>query len=215
MGSKERRERQKENMRQEILDAARELFLQEGYNNVSMRKIAERIEYSPTTIYLYFQDKDEILFNLCEETFAKLVAALQQIDAAVADPLECLHQCLSRYVDFGLQHPNHYRITFLTETVEEDPNDYLQEGTMGLRAYSHLHNNVQRCIDHALFRLTDADTITQSLWAAVHGVTALLILYPQFPWVDRRQLIDQLITATIAGFAISPATLPPNPNTIV
>ena len=57
MGIKERRERQKEHLREEILEAARELFLKEGVENVSMRAIAKRIEYSPTTIYLYFKDK--------------------------------------------------------------------------------------------------------------------------------------------------------------
>jgi len=69
MGSKQRREREKEALRQDILDAARELFVEEGYDNVSMRRVAEKIEYSPTTIYLYFEDKASLLYAICEETF--------------------------------------------------------------------------------------------------------------------------------------------------
>jgi AcrR family transcriptional regulator len=72
MGTAERKSRQKENTRQEILDAARDLFVNEGYENVSMRKIAEMVEYAPGTIYLHFKDKAEILDTLCEQTFQKL-----------------------------------------------------------------------------------------------------------------------------------------------
>lgn len=73
MGVQERRAREKKELRQEILDAAREMFVRDGFENVSMRKIAEKIEYSPTTIYLYFQDKADLLDCLCEETFTRLV----------------------------------------------------------------------------------------------------------------------------------------------
>ena len=64
MGVKERREREKESLRQDILDVAREMFATEGYESVSMRKIADKIEYSPTTIYLYFKDKNELFYAL-------------------------------------------------------------------------------------------------------------------------------------------------------
>ena len=79
MGVQERKARQKENLRQEILDAARDLFVREGVENVSIRRIAERIEYSPGTIYLYFNDKAEILKTLCEETFSRLDQKLKAI----------------------------------------------------------------------------------------------------------------------------------------
>ena len=79
MGTKERREREKEEIRQKILDAARELFVQEGYDAVSMRKIAEKIEYSPTAIYLHFKDKRSVLIALCDEDFLRLARELQKI----------------------------------------------------------------------------------------------------------------------------------------
>src|SRR5260370_42086235 len=88
MGVQERRARQKEGVREEILDAARALFVKEGYEHVSIRKIAGKIEYAPGTIYLYFRDKAEILHRLCEETFSKLAQRKQAINADPPDPLE-------------------------------------------------------------------------------------------------------------------------------
>src|SRR3954471_13067482 len=72
MGIKERQERDREAVRRAILDAARELFVAEGFQNVSIRKIAERIEYSPAAIYGYFASKDDIFFALAEEGFRLL-----------------------------------------------------------------------------------------------------------------------------------------------
>ena len=79
MGVKERRAREKELLRRQILSAARELFVNEGYESVSMRKIAERIEYSPTTIYLYFEDKADLLDSVCQETLLSLLNTLEQL----------------------------------------------------------------------------------------------------------------------------------------
>src|SRR5437870_13726763 len=94
MGVQERRARRKEGVREEILDAARTLFVKEGYEHVSMRKIAEKVEYAPGTIYLYFRDKAEILDRICEETFARLAIRLEAISRDQADPLDCLRRGL-------------------------------------------------------------------------------------------------------------------------
>ena len=70
MGVIEKRAKQKEAFRREILDSAREMFISDGYDGFSMRKLAGKIDYSPTTIYLYFKNKDDLLFGICEEFFA-------------------------------------------------------------------------------------------------------------------------------------------------
>ena len=90
MGVKERRERQKGLLRQEILDAARDILVREGYEGLSMRKVAERIDYSPTAIYLHFKDRDELVFCVCEELMAGLVQALQEVTEKHPDPLVAL-----------------------------------------------------------------------------------------------------------------------------
>src|SRR3974377_818614 len=113
MGVQERRARERQELRQEILAAARDLFVREGFENVSMRKIAEKIEYSPTTIYLYFNDKADLLDCLCEETFARLLRKQNQIAQTVSSPLERLRQGLRGYIEFGLKYPNDYTVTFM------------------------------------------------------------------------------------------------------
>ena len=113
MGITERREREKEEIRHKILDAARELFATEGYEKVTMRRIAEAIEYSPTTIYLHFEDKDDLVRALCHADFGRLLEAMQLAPAS-ADPIEAIRQLGRAYCAFALQYPNHYRFMFMT-----------------------------------------------------------------------------------------------------
>ena len=112
MGTQERRKREKENLRQEILDAARRLFIKNGFENVSMRQVAEKIEYSPTTIYLYFEDKSALFRSICEETFGKLERELEAIRKADQDPARCLRKGAEAYIRFGLHYPHHYQLVF-------------------------------------------------------------------------------------------------------
>src|SRR6516164_6298516 len=122
MGLQERRARQKESVREEIMDAARTLFVKEGYEHVSMRKIAEKIEYAPGTIYLYFRDKAEILDRLSDETFAKLEKRMQAIHADPSSPLDGLRRGLRTYIQFGIDNPNQYIVTFVQ--AKQLPNDH-------------------------------------------------------------------------------------------
>src|SRR5580704_18879777 len=117
MGVQERRARQKEGIREEILDAARTLFVKEGYEHVSIRKVAGKVEYAPGTIYLYFRDKAEILDRICEETFAKLLRKMGAIEHDTAAPLDKLRRGLRTYIQFGLENPNHYIVTFIQAKV--------------------------------------------------------------------------------------------------
>jgi AcrR family transcriptional regulator len=200
MGPKARREREKEQLRQEILDAARELFVNEGYENVSMRRIAEKIEYSPTTIYLYFEDKTELFFAICEETFAKLSRKLEKISKECSDPVECLRRGCYSYVDFGLKHPNHYKLTFINHpNIAGKKEHYLREDSEGMQAFAHMKQAVQECIDQKRLRETDAAAVAQALWAIIHGVTSLLITKPDFPWVKKDKLVDLTIRTAIDG----------------
>src|SRR5512134_3989948 len=108
-----RRSRQKALLRQEIIDAARDILAREGFEQLSMRKVAERIEYSPTAIYLHFDDKRDLVFSVCEETFARLVKELESLESEFKDPLVRLRTGMRRYIDFGLRHPQHYLATFV------------------------------------------------------------------------------------------------------
>jgi AcrR family transcriptional regulator len=195
MGVVERRARHKEALRRQILDAAREVFVREGYENVSMRKIAEKIEYSPTTIYLYFKDKADLLNRLCEEVFARLGLIIEKIFAESADPGERLHLGLRAYVDFGLTNPNDYRVAFLIGQRGQTPSEL----PTAWRVYGYLRSTVEDCVRTERFRSVDVEAATQTLWAAAHGITSLLIIHDDFPWVDKDQLIEMVIQTSIAG----------------
>ncbi len=198
MGVRERRERQREELRQEILDAAREMFIEEGYENVSMRRLAERIEYSPTTIYLYFKDKAELFNQLCDETFAQLALRLEKLHKRLGhDPLTYLRAGLRAYVDFGLKHPHHYSVTFIFAPKETE--EYQFEGSAGEKAFSYMRNAIAMCVEKGLLQTPDIDATAQAVWAAVHGVTSLMITHKDFPFVAKKKLIDETIETMIRG----------------
>jgi AcrR family transcriptional regulator len=199
MGLKARREREREALRQVIMDAARELFVEEGFENVSMRRIAEKIEYSPTTIYLYFEDKLSLLYAICQETFARLTKRLEANARETEDPLERLRKGCRAYIEFGLKHPNHYKLTFITLPQHPKGPGWKLEESMGMKAYGHMRAAVEACIEKKIFRATDVDAVSQMLWAAGHGVTSLLITHKQFPFVGKNQLIDLMLDSLIDG----------------
>ena len=202
MGVQERRAREKKELRQEILDAARELFVRDGFENVSMRKIAEKIEYSPTTIYLYFKDKADLLDCICEETLGLLVR-MQSTDKSVSDPIERLRHGLRSYIEFGLNHPNHYKVSFMMCEVFDDPERAVRSRAMGERAFDHLRQVLSQCAEHELIVVEDIEATAQALWATIHGLTSLLIAKPRFRWVEREHLIDTLVEGAICGLRYS------------
>ena len=198
MGVKERRAREKEQLRRQILSAARELFVNEGYENVSMRKIADKIEYSPTTIYLYFKDKADLLDSVCKETLLNLLNTLERLNRDKSDPVETLRKSGQAYVEFGLKYPQDYKLTFVIRPQFQKSLG-LQEGSVGEKVFNYLRAMVSECIRQKLFRQADVETTGQVLWAAVHGVTLLLIDFPDFPWTEKDKLIDRVIHTTIEG----------------
>jgi len=203
MGVQERRARQKQLLRQEILDAARELLVRDGYAALSMRKVAERIDYSPTAIYLHFKDKQELVFSLCEETFARLVKELSTLDREYADPIVRLRKGLERYIRFGLNNPNHYIPTFMTPAPLEAKGKALDAihdpASPGMRALAVLRDAIAAGVKAKKLRKVDPDIAARAAWAAIHGITSLLIVYPAFPWTDRDEVIKNVLDALIDG----------------
>jgi AcrR family transcriptional regulator len=201
MGIGERKQREKESLRQEILAAAGALFAKEGAQNLSMRKIAEKIEYSPTTIYLYFKDKNDLIHQICENTFAQLAKEVEKIRAVTFDPIEILKGSMKAYIEFGLKHPNHYEIIFITplERFIDEGFDYPFEGSMGQVAFEKLGESVAICMQFGVIKQGDIDLISQILWAGMHGLTSLLIGHKEFPFAERDKLVDAMIDTLITG----------------
>lgn len=178
MGSRERRDREKNELRGKILDAARELFVEQGYDAVTMRKVAQRIEYSPTAIYLHFVDKEALLREIVGADFAALAAQFQKV-ARIEDPMERLVRTGRAYVEFGLAHPNHYRLMF---GARPGPPVELPRTTPPLDdpqqdAYAFLRMVVSDAIEKKCLRpeLRDPDLVAQVLWSGVHGIVSLQI----------------------------------------
>jgi len=200
MGVKERRARQKKFLRQEILDAASELFVRDGYENVSMRRIADKIEYSPTTIYIYFKDKAELLEQVCNETFGRLVQRLSKIMEQPADPVERLKKGLITYIEFGLENPHQYRATFMMPIPEGlDEKKLHQENAPGMKAFSFLIQGVTDCIKDGKMPAMNVELASQVLWAGIHGITSLVITHHTFPWAAREKLIHSTVDTLVAG----------------
>lgn len=197
-----RRARQKALLHQEIIDAARDILAREGYSQLSMRKVAERIEYSPTAIYLHFEDKHDLVFQVCEETFGKLVAELVTLESEFKDPVVRLRHGLHRYVAFGLRHPQHYLATFVAVPAEQEDTAiarYNNPASNGMKALGILRAVVVSCIEAKVFRPVDPDVTARSLWASLHGITALLIQMPNFAWGDQQAVVDSVIDCAIEG----------------
>lgn len=211
MGVKERREREKSETRDKILDAARELFVTEGYEGVSMRKVAEKIEYSPTAIYVHFADKNELFRELCHQDYARLAEVFQS-SVMSTDPIERLKQIGAIYIDFGVRYPNHYKFMFMTTHPEHELDDEDREmmGNPEKDAYAFLKWAVQQAIDAGCFRedLRDADAVSQTLWAAVHGVISLEIAKGCDAWVEWRPISERaemILDVALRGLTCTPA----------
>jgi AcrR family transcriptional regulator len=187
MGIVERREREREAVRRKILDAARELFARHGYEHVTMRALADVIEYSPTTIYHHFEDKEDLVEALCHEDFGRLFTALTA-EGLPADPVERIRQMGRAYAAFAQRFPNHYQFMFMTPKL---PDHKLDPAEPGSQAFQLLRDD------------TPADTIAQVVWASLHGATALLVTYgaEKFPCVPAApDLIEQTCENALRGW---------------
>ncbi len=180
MGIAERKHREKEEMRERILDAAISLFLKEGYDKTSIRQIADAIEYSPATIYLYFKDKDDLFYVIHQRGFEKLFGAMAEA-AVVADPLERLRLIGRIYLRFALENPEFYDLMFVMRAPMLALKQRAQcesencEWHYGNRSWSLLVQTIQDCIDHYLIRVPNAEEGALLAWSVVHGMACLHI----------------------------------------
>ena len=203
----QRRERERQDTRQTILDAARELFIAEGYDGVSMRKVARKIGYSPTAIYDYFVDKEDLFLGLCHSEFHRLAETFVQI-TSVPDPVERLRGIGRGYVGFGLKNPNHYRMMFMTSrphaSVEKLREVQMGKGNPEEDAYAFLLLTVTQAMEAGAFRkdLQDPHAVAQTFWAGTHGVVSLHIAKGDddwVPWCPIRDRMELMLDALLDG----------------
>lgn len=174
MGIPERKERERVEVKDLILNAAREIFLSEGYENTSIRKIASRIEYSPGIIYNYFKDKNELLLALHDKAFECKIEALFLSVRDIPDPLARLQATGRSYLQYGIDNPQDYELMFILSCTMEAlavKEEFWQDGAM---AIGMLKANIKECMDAGYFRKDlDPDEISLLLWSQVHGLVSL------------------------------------------
>ena len=175
MGISERKEKQKTEIRKMILDASMKLFVEQGFENVSIRKIADLIEYSPTTVYLYFKDKDDILFNLHELGFQKMAEYNEGL-WDIKNPLFRLHKMGENYIKFGISNPEFYDIMFIQRAPMQAIESTLEcEWKSGDVAMGRLKDTIREAMDKGLIIKGDVDAVSMVIWSMVHGLVSLSI----------------------------------------
>lgn len=206
MTSADRRARQKAELQEHILDAARELFARQGFEAVTLRKLAAAIEYAPAAIYGHFKDKEELVRALCLRDCDQLSAEFVKL-ASLADPLERIAAAGRTFVSFAAENPNHFRLLFLQhKQLTEDEAMRARKGDPARDGYAFLRQAVQQAIDQGLLRaeLREAELLAQTFWAGVQGVASIEIAFRGDPWVELRPLAlraTAVIDALLTGFA--------------
>jgi AcrR family transcriptional regulator len=205
MGVKERQEREREEVRQRILEGARELFVSEGYRNVSVRKVAERIEYSPAALYGYFSSKDDLFFALAEEGFRLLHQFAIEVEPP-SDPVEAVRQGFLRYYQFSRKYPEYFELMFVDRTVPRIGRDW-ERFTFVHETIRRATETIQRAIDAgALHPSLDAEVAFHILWAAVHGPAVAQICDRLAPDEDPDALARDTLEAALSGLRAGVAT---------
>ena len=205
MGSKERQDRERQAVTDSILDAARELFLAEGYQSVSIRKIAERIEYSPAAIYSYYPSKDDIFLALAKEGFLRLDA---KVNAAMGsgNALDDVRACWWAFYEFSKEQPEYFLLMFVDRSVPR-----ITEQWDGFEFLQQLLNNavdgIQKAIDAGAFPATlSANAAMHMLWAGLIGPAVVGIRHRLATGEDYDALARDVLNATIAGMQAGVAT---------
>jgi AcrR family transcriptional regulator len=217
MGTADRRERERLALRAKIMDSARQLFVERGRDAVTIRSIAEAIEYSPRTIYLHFKDKEDLLRQLCAEDFQAFGANLAQ-HLHVADPIERITLLGQAYAAFAFTHPHHYIHMFMNPPAVAPDEDMLANaGDPEADAYALLRGSVQEAMDKDLFKpeFQDVELITQILWAGSHGVVSLHLTRTGEGYVPWRPIEERVATmgrAVLTGLLKQPPAAPAEPK---
>ena len=198
MGVIEKRAKHKEEFRREILDSAREVFINDGYDGFSMRKLAEKIDYSPTTIYIYFKSKDDLLFAICEEFFANFFAELNHIRSVYRDPVETLRQAFLYLIEFGIKNPNQYKVIFFSKSdIYGSREEFVKKESMARNTHFAFKEMIRACIKAGRLQELDEDVITAALATVSHGLVTMILYRPDFfnnkTDIIARSLVDALL----------------------
>ena len=205
MGISERRKWEKEALGRKIMDAAREIFVDEGYEAVTMRRIADKIEYSATAIYSHFKDKDALIRAITYSDFRALTESLHAV-GDVADPIERMRRIARLYVNFGINNPNQYRQIFMSSSGPLYDEEFREDvrGNPDTDAYAWIIKVMSDALRQGAIAIPDGklELYAQTLWSAFHGIVALHIGLQGETWVEwatMEERVDLLFNLIMAG----------------
>jgi AcrR family transcriptional regulator len=185
--------------RLEILEAAERIFVADGYEGATIRKIADEVGVSSTALYMHFRDKDEILHEICLGALQALCQQNGEIAAQPTDAVTRIRVLLEAYMRMGLEHPNAYRLVYCqTPRGGESP---IRDATSDVaeQCYAHYLGVIREIAAEGRLRVGDADSAAQALWAACHGLVALMITRPNVEWRPAGELISLLLDSLLHG----------------
>jgi AcrR family transcriptional regulator len=187
--------------RAEILEAAERIFVAQGYEGATIRKIADEVGVSSTALYMHFPDKGCILVEICKTTIMQLLTRNAEIAAKPMDPVNRVSQMLDSYMRWGLEHPNAYQLVFSSvRPVSEVLGDSLAD--LSARCYDIFSGVVREIAADGRLRAGDADSAAQVLWSACHGMVALLITRPDFEWAPQEELLRVTLEGLTHGLVV-------------
>ncbi len=189
---------------EEILAVAKDMFLAEGLDVATTRRLAARVGLSQAGLYVYFKSKEEIIDALCQRVYATTLAAFRQIEIEVADDLERFRRTLRAFIEIGLANPEEYQIIYMRPRALlyglGDAQQHGSDESRGVQVVRWQYGLVRRLIRTGVFRSMNAKVACQVALFAPHGLIAKLIAWPDFPWAQREALIDATIDSLVAGF---------------
>ncbi len=201
MGSNERKERGKEELKRKILDAATEIIVKEGYENLSIRKIAQTIEYSPGNIYHYFKNKAEIISFIVDEGYKKILQSQSRMKIDLINPEKSLVESLKDYINLQMDQPNSFRAILLNDIEGTGEKiGVLEEGISKKRkTFEVMIQVLDLCVQKGIFRPVPLELTAQIIWCATHGLITRLILEKNIPDGQKENLINRHFDVLLKG----------------
>jgi AcrR family transcriptional regulator len=192
MGITERRQLEKEIIRKKIIDAASEILVKEGYENLSIRKIATKIEYSPGIIYHYFKDKAEIVTSVAEEGYGRILKRIGEVPVDIEKPDKSIINVFRAYIDLMLENPQQFRAVLMNDIEGiQDKVNMLREGLSKERkSLQGLCKIIDIGIRSGKFKAMDVELTAQIIWTSTHGLLSRLVLEKDVSQEQRERLIN-------------------------
>jgi AcrR family transcriptional regulator len=185
--------------RAEILEAAERIFVADGYEGATIRKIADEVGVSSTALYMHFNDKACILHEIVEGVLSQLLVRNAECAALKLDPVVRLRMILDSYMRWGLEHPNAYQLVYCDRGPVSQAPAPPRDSDLSHQCYEHFAGVVREIAAEGRLRAGTGDSAAQALWMSCHGVVALMISRPNFGWSDPEELMKVALEGMLHG----------------